>query len=275
MITLYLMEKHPRCEAVISACKEGLEKAGHPTQIRLHNEYICPESDIAVFYGYFDNGLKIMEEYKKAIYIDLGYFPCPGKDSRFTWYHKVSVNSRHPIEYFQRVKHPDDRFKRLDLEIKPWQMGENILLTGMSGKGARAEGYGPSQWEDKTSELMFKNTSREIIYRPKPNWLLSRPVNKANYANVKTPLKEALVNLHALVAHHSNCAIEALIKGIPTFVLGGCAKPLSSQNFANIDNPYYPEDRYQWASDLAYTQFTTEELASRLPWDILCEEGVI
>jgi len=272
LITLYQLKQHKRSAVLINACKNGLEAAGHPCQIRWEDEYNYPEGDVAVFYGYTGNNIRVMQEYPTAIYLDLGYWGRVS-EHRYDGYHKISVNARHPTEYFQKKKHNNKRLN--GISVDPWKMGDFILVTGMSAKGAEAEGYKPQEWETNAVQAIKDHTSRPIIYRPKPSWGFAGPILGAEFRKEKTPFPQALINCHAVVAHHSNCAVEALLHGVPSFVMDGVAKPLSYQNLSYIEDPYYPEDRYQWACDLSWTHFTTEELSTRLPWDHLEKEGFL
>lgn len=211
---------------------------------------------------------------KKALYIDLGYW---GRRCKTRWdgYHKIILNDRHPTEYFQNREHPSDRFERFGVEIKPWRKsGKHILVAGMSAKAAAQEGFQPHQWERATISELRKHTDRPILYRPKPNWMGARPITGSNFGRGLT-LEESLQNCHAVVTHHSNVAVDAILEGIPCICPHGVASVLSGKTLAEIEDPPTDGDRLQWASDIAYTQWSVEEMAKGKCYKYLVEEDLL
>lgn len=239
-----------------------------------------PRGEVAVFYGLQGNLARIFKDYVKAglkaVYIDLGYWQRH-QDGRYNGYHKLCVNSRHPTAYFQNKAHDDARWRRLNQpDMEPWRRhGEQIIVAGMSEKAARAEGFAAQQWERQAVEVLRKHTQRQIVYRPKPNWNGATPIHNSVFGDKSLPLHTALKNCHALVTHHSNAAIEALQMGVPVFVMDGVAVPMGIRDLEQIENPIHPEDRQQWAQDLAYTQWTLAEMHSGAAWRHLREEGLV
>lgn len=256
----------------------GARALGEQVIDRVMQEYHEPDTDVAVFYGF---NRAILDGYKaagkKAIYVDLGYWQREGQ----TGHHKLGINSRHPTAYFQKRKHPDDRWRRLNVGIQPWKPEGRgaVIVAGMSGKGANAEGFAPEQWERETVQLLKRHTSRPIIYRPKPNWVGARPIEGAEFQrgdsqgrDVPTILRHGV---HAVVTHHSNVAVEALLAGVPIFCVEGIMTPLALTNFARIENTIHPEGREQWAYDAAYTQWTIAEMTAGTAWRHLKDEGLV
>ena len=82
-------------------------------------------------------------------------------------------------------------------------------------------------------------------------------------------------NVWALVTFNSIAATEAILAGIPAFVLAPCnaAMPVANTNLENLDKPFIPDDdlRQAWANHLAYGQFHTTELANGTAAAILKE----
>lgn len=234
--------------------------------------------EAAIFYGLYNGCQRILSDYrdqgKRAIYIDLGYW---GRRKRTRWdgFHKLALNSRHPTDYFQRIRHGSDRFRTHDLAIAPWRKGgRHILLVGMSAKAAAAEGFRPEEWERETIAKLRQLTDRPIHYRPKPNWDGARPIEGARFSPHGS-LAEALVDCHALVAHHSNCAVDALLAGVPCICPEGAASVLSGQALDQIEDPPMPDGREQWAWDLAYTQWSMAEMEMGLAYRYLLREGLL
>lgn len=241
------------------------------------HEYREPDTDVAIFYGF---NRELLDGYrlagKKAIYADLGYWQREGT----TGHHKLGINSRHPNNYFQNRKHAPDRWKRLNVTIDPWRKGGGaIVVAGMSGKGSNAEGLRAEEWEKFAVAELRKHTARPIIYRPKPNWVGSRAITGAETQRGDSQGRDVAgvlrSGIHAVVTHHSNVAVDALLAGVPVFCLDGIAATLGLSDLAKIENPIKPDGREQWAWDAAYTQWSLSELSHGAAWRHLKDEGLV
>jgi hypothetical protein len=254
----------------------GIRANGDRAYLLREDQYRGTAFPIAVFYGFTPTLRAVMADYVKeglrAVYIDLGYWAREGLHC----HHKIVINARHPTAYFQNVKHKPDRARALGVEALPWlDNGKNILLAGMGAKAANVEGKDPESWERHAISALQLYTKRRIIYRPKPSWLGAKPLAGTTYSPKEQSLLSLLANAHAVVTHHSNVAVDALVAGVPAFCWQGVATPLSSQNIADIEEPRRPEGREQWIADIAYTQWNTDEMRRGLPWAHLKEEGLI
>ena len=276
-VSIYYAGGNKRSQVLAEAAYQGVRKAGDRAVVRDAASHRGVVSDYAVFYGFTPALRKIFLDYRRqatAVYIDLGYWYRRMKN-RFDGYHKICVNNRHPTEYFQNVKHDSKRFKSLGLKIHPWlKTGRKIILAGMSQKAAIAEGLAPFAWEQDARREVQRHTSREIIYRPKPNCIHSRPLPRMGF-DKRSSINRLLLDAHAVVTRHSNVAVDALLRGVPVFAQAGAASVLGLSDLSQIENPIFPNDREQWAADLAWCQFNVEEIASGLPWSHLKNEGLI
>lgn len=266
-----------RSRIIGEAMFEGMRKLGEDVAIRSSLSYRGEiEARCAIFYGLACGLRRVLADYKRearAFYIDLGYWGRR-KKSRWDGYHKIVLNSRHPTAYFQRREHPADRFMQFGVPIRPWRRaGRNIIVAGMSAKAAFAEGLKAEAWERETIMRLSRLTKRPIIYRPKPNWTGARPIAGAQFQR-GLDIADALRDCHALVTHHSNCAVDALLAGVPVISPFGAASALAEPRLENIENPRMPEGREQWAADLAYTQYSLDEMASGFAWRMLTNEGL-
>lgn len=269
VVSVYSIRSHRRSRTVSEKACQGLAEAGFEPHPFFEDEYRVPVSDIAVFYGYKNNLPRIMREHKTAVSVDLGYWQRREAD-----YHKIAINDRHPTAYFRGVNDPS-RLKSLGIRLRDWRKsGDFVLVAGMSHKAAEACGYGPGEWESWAIEEVKKHTDLPVLYRPKPSCKFSRIV-QADYAPSGLNIQEALKGCHALVTHHSNCAVDALVEGIPVFVWEGVASPMGLQDLSKIEDPYFPSDRQAWAEDIAWTQWTFDEIATSAPWEHLHSRGLI
>lgn len=277
-IAVYFAPANNRSTLIAKVAVKGIEACGDEVICRSSLSYHGqPDCDVAVFYGLASGLRRIFQDYrtqKKVIFADLGYW---GRRKRSRWdgYHKMVLNNRHPTDYFQSRPHSPERFNEFGIDIKPWRdEGRHILVVGMSAKAAGAEGLLAESWERETIARLRTLSKRPIVYRPKPNWLGARRIPGASFEKEQS-LDEAFRDCHVVVAHHSNVAVDALMAGVPCICPGGVASRLSSHRLEDVESPLMPDGRYQWACDLAWTQFSVEEIESGVAWRALKSEGLI
>lgn len=282
-VVIYHIPGHTRSQTVCRAMLAGITKVGDRVEWKSPLQYRRPEAEVAVFYGLVARLQRVLDDYsadpkRRAVYIDLGYWGRRDGGGRYNGFHKISVDGRHPTNYFQRRAHDSSRADVFELEPKPWRKDAgHILLCGMGPKGSAAEGYAPAEWERTVVGQLRRLTDRRIIYRPKPNWDLARPIPHTVYDSPrnKAELGAMLEGCHAVVSHHSNANAEALVAGVPSFTTAGVALPLSSDDLRQIEAPRLDGDRRQWVNDIAWTQWSVAEMEEGLPWRHLKNEGLV
>jgi len=258
--------------------RQGAKRAGVPAVLTTSSQWRGnTDFDAVIFYGFAEGLRSIFEAYKKkkrAVYIDLGYW---GRRKRTRWdgYHKMAVNNRHATAYFQNERHKPDRYAAFRLPVHPWRKsGNHIIVAGMSAKAAAAEGLRAEEWEKATIHRLRQLTDRPIIYRPKPNWPGARIIPGCQMQR-DIPLDRALTNCHCVVTHHSNVGIDALVRGVPVISDFGLASVMGSRNLEDIENPLVPDGREQFLCDVAYTQYSVNEMADGTAIRYLLDEGLI
>lgn len=280
-VNVYYSVESGRSVEVARAMEAGARRHRY-TVTRLQTAmYRQPDADVAVFYGLMRN---IIDGYRRVgrptIYIDLGYWGRH-EGGRRAGFHKLALNARHPTAYFQRRQHASSRFDHFQIPIREWRSpnrGGYILLAGMSAKAATAEGFRPEEWERSTIAHIRRYTDREIVYRPKPNWpdatdLPGTRMRRGKDGDIETYLD----NCHAVVTHHSNAAIDALLYGVPVFCWDGVAAApgKACSDLSRIENPPMAVAREQWAFDIAWTQWNIAEMTSGAAWQYLRDEGLV
>lgn len=262
---------------------EGIARAGEHVEVAFEDDYDGrAPGDVAVFYGLAGRLPQVFADYKakgRAVYIDLGYWGRR-EGGRWTGYHKVAVNARHPTAYYRRPAHPGARFERFNVPIRPWAVRSKrapILLCGMGDKAARAEGYEPEAWERWVITQIRRYTDRPILYRPKPSWKQARPIEGCGFSPKARELAQELDQAWAVVTHHSNAAVEAVLAGVPAFCWYGVGVDMAARRLSLIEEPHYPTrpEREQWAADIAYTQWSVAEMRTGAPWHHLRHEGLV
>lgn len=282
-VALYPIRGHHRSELTCGVMAEGARRAGFGVVVIPEDRWQGGEdADIGCLYGLEGNTPAIFKAYCNAhggrmVYVDLGYWGRR-EGGRWTGYHKVIVNDRHPNLYLQEWKAPPDRLARFHVEPQPRRTaGEDVLVCGMSDKGARAVGYEPEQWERQMIESLHAVTTRQIVYRPKPSWKDARPLPGAGYSGKERTFEQQLAFTHAVVTRHSNCALEAMLAGVPAWASDGVAALARTWELGQIDQATLPtaEALRQLARNIAYTQWSIEEMRQGLPWQHLTARGLV
>lgn len=281
MAVVEIIRSHqPRARIIGDAMAEGAKKRGYAVQNTSEPQWSGARGDFCIFYGFYGKMMDAFRQYrqegKSCVCVDLGYWGRT-EGGKLYGYHKVAVNSRHPTAYFQNRPKASDRFSRHGVPILPWRTrGSHIVVAGMGAKAAAFEGFKPNQWEEAAVRVLRQHTDRPILYRPKPSWRAAVPIEGTIFDHSgNEQLEGALKDCHAVVSHHSNVCVDAILAGLPAFCWHGVASPLSLKDLSLIETPLYPEDREQWAWDIAYTQWRPTEMATGECLAYLKEEGLI
>lgn len=214
----------------------------------------------AAFYGIMNETVPLYHAAKAAgkdvYYLDHGYF-------RADRFYRATKNADQYTGTERNPKHfAYKRWRGLGIEIKPWQMNEggHVLVTLQSLMTFEARGEDRAKWLEDVTTVLWAATHREIRVRDKPTAKKPQPLSFA----------EDLAGAWALVARTSNTAVEALLAGIPAFVTHSCAAlPCARTDLARIEDPFFPDDREDWAAALAGNQWTLEEMAGGMAWEAL------
>jgi hypothetical protein len=239
---------------------EGINRCGDRAFVQdLHGP---AKADVGVMYGWKMNAY--LARHPQYVYADLGFFV------RETHY-RICVGGWSPHEYV-RAGLPDTRFKSYGLEVKPWRKsGENIVIAGASGKSAATHGVRHNEWERLMSKRL-QDIGRPIVFRPKQTDPYKSPIGGTIYD--EGPLDRTLANAWALVTHHSNTAIDALIAGVPVYCETGAGAAFSC-GIDEIADPPLPEGREQFLADVAWLNWTLDEMRSGECWAHLKDRGLI
>jgi hypothetical protein len=193
-------------------------------------------------------------------YIDTGYFGNGKKKI----YHRITKND---VQYFGAIKdRPNDRLEATGYTPKKFTKGSDILLAPPSQKLLNLYGIDLDSWMQKTIEEIKKHSDRNIVVRLKQ----SRST-RINDDTIEMALDK---DIHCLVTFSSIAATEALLYGKPAITLGpNAAGPLCSHSVSEIENLKIPtlDEVYHWAKNLAYCQFTEDEMRQGIAWKILNE----
>lgn len=209
---------------------------------------------------------KCWEDKRTFYFMDTGYFGNDRTNSNpngWKYWHRIVKND---LQHDQIISRPGDRFSTFKKNFAPWKKtGRKILIAAPDEKPCKFYGTTQQEWLSQTVDNIKKYTDRPIIIR-------ERVKNRTDRVVTNT-LQEALDDdVFALVTFNSIAAVESVFYGIPAFTLApNAAKPVSCQDLAKINEPYYPDkDKlYQWACHLAYGQFHISELKSGIAKNLL------
>lgn len=149
---------------------------------------------------------------------------------------------------------PGDRWAALNTPVAPWARNGRHIVVANPTPTYSVSHPGLANWTDATIDALSRVTDRQIVIRGKES---------------KRPLQHDLEHAHALVAHGSNAAVEAVILGCPVFVDPSSAAALVGlTDLTKIERPIYP-DRQPWLNALAYSQWNETELIDGTLWRLL------
>jgi len=202
-------------------------------------------------------------------------------------YYAVGLGGINYEADFKNANSPADRFDRLGVEIKPWREGgEYVLLCGQRRIDITLP-CDPWQWASVMRDVVRSVTDLPILYRPYP----SEPKVYARIDGTlpsRGSLEDDLAGAAMLVTHTSNVVVQALLDGIPCVTTGkGVADRVVSIGLKPEPEPPLPAwargkaalirhvldaprhtlpDRVPFFNDLAYAQWTKDEMESGLPF---------
>jgi len=178
------------------------------------------------------------------------------------YYWRVSRNS---IHYRKTVDYPSDRFAQWRVKPHEYRTGSKILVCPSSETMTRyITGMSVDMWLTMVLSSLRELTDRPIEVRRKP-----RARGTSGPAAATIPFEEQARDTHCVVTCISLAAMDAQMLGIPTICdPASFAADISSTSLEEIENPRRV-DRQQWFNNLAYSQFTHDEIESGLAQEIL------
>lgn len=273
MSLIFFASEKPREQDLGAAFVAGARQHGWDAEVRP----LCAMPDLSGASAVAMVGVKSKRLFDRAreagavpIMLDKGYIRSRRPDSRVWEYWRVSVGSHHPTRTtLMRRKMPTDRLDRLGVEVRPWRTrGFSVVVAGSSAKyHSFYEIEEPNGYYRDLVEHLRELTNRPLIYRPKPSYREAKRVKGAQFSLGDENISQALEGAWALVTHGSNACFEAALLGIPSIVLGdGIAAPISSTRLEAIEEPQLGK-RTQWLANLAYHQWSEDEMRSGEAFD--------
>jgi len=189
-------------------------------------------------------------------------------------YYGAAWNGLNGLADFCNKNSPPDRWVKLNVEIKPWRQSkpdDHILFCGQVPWDASVQHIDYELWVEETYHELVNigiDIGREVVFRPHPQ------VKDHDYGvpSSKRTWEQDIAGAHCVVAYNSTSAALAILEGIPIFSFhkGSMAWDVSAHRLDKyVLKSGEKPDRRQWAFNLAYAQWTAEEMSKGLTWQHL------
>ena len=242
----YVDQKWPEMwEAMVKGSGARAVPVGSPI------DWAAPAILRGLQYGSEELLTKLLAKRHPFWFIDSGYFRAFDQSPRL--YYRVVRNAFHQNAIIKRDN--GERWRALGLEMKEWRReGGHVLVCPPASTIVKDLFFGHG-WLDSVMRTLPLYTDRPIVIRPKYS---------------PGSIYEAGKKSWAVVTHLSNVAVDLALVGIPAFVWRGhAADPIANHDLSQIETPLLSFDRMRWAESLACAQFTVEEMASGLAWEMM------
>ncbi len=178
-----------------------------------------------------------------ALLWDLGYLQREKKRGHL----RMSIDSDHPVKWLDRTPNAG-RFSALGVELqeKADRAGPIILV----GLGRKSRAYlRQAGWEQRAfASICRRFPGRPVIFRPKGDDVQ----RLACRADAASAFEKLLQGASLVVCRHSNCAVDAIVAGVPFEAEAGAASWLKD---------FTPAARLDFLERLAWWQWKSTEAA--------------
>ncbi|MCD4511773.1 hypothetical protein LQT97_11035 [Brucella pseudogrignonensis] len=239
------------------ALRQGMQSTGIQTLVG--PKWRPSYADIAIVWSWKQP--RIIEDAQQAnrllIVMERGFL-----QPRFEWV-SLALNGFNDRGYFPPGNDNGERWRRhFSHHLRPWQERKGyVLLIGQVPGDASLNGTNIISWAQSRTD-MLRRAGHKVVYRPHPQADTATPDGAACS---RRDLKSDLSGATFVVTYSSTTAVEAILEGVPACVedAGSVAYPMASHH---IDEPLRRPDRTQWCHDLAWRQWTLEELRDGSAW---------
>lgn len=224
------------------------------------------DCDLAVFWSHRPKHIikKQQETSRDYLVMERGFV---GDRKRFT---SLGFNGLNGRADFVVDNMPGDRWNTYFGNMKEWHDGKYYLLTAQCQGDASVEDINYKAWVTNIANRLLE--FGPVVFRPHPIEI----ERKCDYSifgtttSTNPDIEDDLKGAKAAVMFNSNSGVNAIISGTPViaFDKDSMVYDLSTHNLGEL---IYP-DREQWAYDLAYKQWTVDEIESGEPWEYLKEK---
>jgi len=247
-----------------TAFSTGLNRHGWQTVIR-HDAAPC---DLLVLWGIRRQEAIAEQKWQggEVCILERGYI-----GDRFKWSSVSFGGKLNGRAAYRGVKDEPERFQsNFGHLVQPWRArdGYALLIGQVAGDMSLRHVDGDlSRWYRDTSDALLKH-GYDVRYRPHPGTIKrGSPLHVPSGTKlIDGTLADAFSGASVVVTYNSNTGVESVLSGVPTISAdgGSMAWDVTSHDVAV---PTVTPDRTTWASELAWKQWTLEEMASGACWE--------
>lgn len=275
-----------RAAAVINSFVAGVRRHGDECELLPAKEYKAakfgqgPDADVVCAYGLQAHSRKMVHEYRRrgtrVLLLDKGLIRSHNRSA----YNRVCIDGGTPNAYLMRVQRNCERWEALRIELQPRRAVTADMPIVYANNSQKVHDYwdlGPAQAYTKNiiTEIKRLATKVPVMYRPKRTLVDICKMKGVALSLYPDTIETTLENARVLVTYGSNCAINAIMAGIPAICLGPCAaNPVSGNSLEQLRDPPFPSeaDRYRWLCNVAWCQWSAGEMKAGIAWDFVKEE---
>lgn len=245
------------------AMAEGF--AAHGRAVRIQASTVAAPTRVVCCWGW-RVGQRMKAAGHQVLVMERGYL-----GDRFAW---TSLGWNGLNGYASVPACPDDGGARFDEHfgklLQPWNpAGEYVLLVGQVPGDASLRGRDMGPWYADAAARAAAAYGLPVRFRPHPMALvrgLGRQVPGA--PTLGGELRDAVAGAAVVVTYNSNTGVEAVLAGKPTVTedQGAMAWPVAAHRIGDLAAE---PDRKAWAEELAWRQFTIDEIRSGFALDII------
>lgn len=241
-----------------NSLREGMRR--HGTKSYVGGKLKYTKADVAVVWSWKRPAIikDMLSSGRHVVVMERGFI-----QPRFEWC-SLTVDGFNGRGLCAPANDQGERWERLfSHHLKPWRTGGGnyALLIGQVPQDAALQGNDIVGWAQQTADKLAALGHR-VLYRPHP--LCTTPCPRGAELSTGT-LEEDLANADRVVTFNSTTAVEAILAGIPTVIhdAGSPAYPMASHNVAE---PLVRPDRTKWCHDMAWRQWSLEDMADGTAW---------
>jgi len=212
-----------------------------------------------------------------------------------TWRYRVGWEHFLNTGKFYNSNSPSDRWEQIckaqKIKIKPYSDGEYILICLQNRRDTTLNSLYDNwntyeEWFDDLINNIRKYSDRKIIVRPHlttgpwvaqniarrndPSIELSKTFKNRRQHEGGKGLESEIRSSKVVLGYNTNALVEAVCLGKPVIALSKESMTWDiSDNLKNLESLNYQINRTQWLHDMAYTQWTLEEIANGKAWEHL------
>lgn len=262
-LRIHVYKRHLKGGAVsphIVAAIEGFKRHGLSPILKMPG---APEPcDLAVTWGV--KKPREMASGRRALVLERGYIP-----DRFAWT-SMGFDGLSGRADFCNANSPSWRFDKFFAKhLRPWRghEGDYVLVMGQVFGDASLANVNIGDWY-RTVALRLKHAGLPAYFRNHPLNPTMPSIPNLPSMSRDVSLDEAMRNAMWVVTYNSNSGVDSMIAGIPVVAMdeGSMVWGIAGRN--PVLRPQML-DRSEWARNLAFCQWSLDEIRQGIAWDHL------